>query len=1312
MNYRSFESFKQAVTQERGYPDIRYIRPSSIKYLKEQIDKSKMSADHKKSAHNILKMYTKDFKFIDTKIYNNIVDVIKSFSIYDREEKIRKINNQIKKDDIETKKLNNKVALLNATKQLQKNIDDDVDILRRYRYIVPKEKRKDLGFSKKVLEQVEQEIESNRFQGLVKEYRLPVLYGRNNYQNGSYIDELRDQARKLKKILQSRISLGPFRFKVVYFAMMKNEGGKIKSAVFWGHNEKATDSIKKIKTILRKADINKAVDDYKNNIIEKIEKYTVEKSGWVWLHSISFEFFIMKYDIRGGSSYIPLPKWTRRCTVNVQNQDQKCFLWSILAWKHQRQNHAERVNYYKQFENEINMTGINYPVEEKDWKKIEKQNDFGICVHHIRSKTQDASPLYITKKNTPNVCHIGLYQKDDKSHYVWIRSIGALIKPNQGKHGYFMCPKCYHNFRTEKFLLDHIPHCNHIGRTTLPEPGKNILKFEKTMNSIKSPFIVFADFECSIDDEQNHKPNSYCFLVVDFNKVFYDSGYMLRQYRGDDCMEDFLTEISEECEKLTSFVKTTDEPIRMTEEDKLKHELATKCYMCNRDFVEGDKKIREHCHLTGKYRGAAHDKCNSKEKRNHWQVPVVFHNLRGYDSHFIIQYINKLGESELKKLNVIANSMEKFMTFSTANMKFIDSFQHISCSLDQLVQNLKKSGINSFGYTSKFFNGQKLDLITQKGVYPYDMVKNSEIFGRTDLFTKEEFFNKLNNCGISDKDYNRYLTVYEKFGCKNFGDYHDLYLKSDVLLLADVFIKYMNVIYDNYVLDPAHYITMASLAWDCMLKHTKCDVELITDIDLYLFFEQNIRGGMCFTPNRYAKANNKYLSDFDDTIASSFITYLDANALYAHCMTEYLPLRNIKWDHDIPKMTKEELKPFIMNYHNNHPLTDGLVLEVKLTYPSDLHDLHNDLPLAVENTTFELSKFMKEHATKFDINCAKTKKLIPNLNNKDKYVVHLKTLQLYLSKGLELECVYRAVTFHQEPWMKPYIDNNARMRKDAVDDYEKDLWKMMSNAVYGKTMENVRKRAEVKIVTGNNMRRAQKLLNSPLLRQVQILKQDEIIAVQKAQKEIVLCKPIFVGFSVLELSKYIMYNFHYNFIKSKYSDKAKLLYTDTDSLIYHIETKDLYQDMKDNQEYFDFSKIGKNPQLEHFYDDDTKKNTNVYGKFKDDVGYPMSEFVSLRPKMYSYTYEENEALKNKMRAKGVKKSSLSDIHHENYKNCLFNNDVNFKDYTVQRVQFMQIKSVNHKVSTISQDKISLCNFDDKRYWLDNVNSYAFGHKNI
>ena len=417
-----------------------------------------------------------------------------------------------------------------------------------------------------------------------------------------------------------------------------------------------------------------------------------------------------------------------------------------------------------------------------------------------------------------------------------------------------------------------------------------------------------------------------------------------------------------------------------------------------------------------------------------------------------MQQIGKFDE----KINVIPNNLERYMAIMLGKyLVFIDSLQFMNSSLENLANNLN---LDSFKYTKEEFGDEKYKMMIRKGVYPYEYMDSWDRFKEKKLPSKECFYSSLKEENISDEDFEHAQKIWKAFKMKTLGEYHDLYLKTDVLLLADVFENFRQVCNQYYGLDPCHYFSSPGLSWDALLKMTKICLELVTDIDMYQFIEKGLFGGISYISKRYAKANNKYQESYNPKKKSRYIMYLDANNLYGWAMSQKLPTGGFKW------LTKEQIKKL----DSTKDSKKGWFYEVDLEYPKELHDLHNDYPLAPEKmeiTEDMLSPYCKAIQKKFNISTGGVKKLVTTLRDKKNYVVHYKNLQLYVSLGMKIKKIHRVLEFDQSAWMKPYIEFNTNKRKEAKNDFEKDFFKLMNNSVYGKTMENLRKRCNVRLVT-------------------------------------------------------------------------------------------------------------------------------------------------------------------------------------------------------------------------------------------------------
>ena len=392
--------------------------------------------------------------------------------------------------------------------------------------------------------------------------------------------------------------------------------------------------------------------------------------------------------------------------------------------------------------------------------------------------------------------------------------------------------------------------------------------------------------------------------------------------------------------------------------------------------------------------------------------------------------------------------------------------------------------------------------------------------------------------------------------------------------------------------------------------------------------------------------NNPYMgSEFDPDEKTNYLQYLDANNLYGWAMSQPLPTGRFRWvdikPDKISKLAKRKSK--------------GYLLEVDVRYPKELHDSQNDLPFMCER--------MKINGVE---------KLIPNLYDKKRYVIHIRALDQALKYGLVLERIHKAIEFKQSAWMKEYIDFNTKLRTAATNDFEKDFYKLMNNSVFGKTIENIRKHRNIKLVT--NREAYLKLVMKPNFKSG-VRFSDNLMGCEMGKIKVVMNKPVYLGQAILDLSKIVMYEFHHDYMAPKYGKKLDLCYMDTDSLIYNIEKDDFYKDIaEDVPSRFDTSGYIPDRPLP------VGLNKKVIGLMKDELGGEiMTEFVTLRPKMYAYKTGSAESKK----CKEIKKCDVwKTISFEDYKICLFGRGSSYRSQ-------LMFRSLRHKVKTLEVNKLAL-----------------------
>ncbi|XP_065642809.1 uncharacterized protein LOC136074419 [Hydra vulgaris] len=780
---------------------------------------------------------------------------------------------------------------------------------------------------------------------------------------------------------------------------------------------------------LKKSSVKNVTKQFTANGIKGYEQDQVEDLFF----AENMDINIIEYNPIKAKSYIPLDKnlETKKAIINIKNEDvlsgasPSCIARALNPTV----KNSKRVD--KELKNQaekINWEKIDFPVSLNQITQFEKNNS-DISVNVYGYENSEVHILHVSKNNNrKHLIDLLLISNGETNHYCLIKNLSRLLSSQTSnkrckKH---YCRNCLLGFNSEESLSNHKSYCETRDsvRIELPPPNST-MQFTNHNKSMRVPFIVYADFESFIKQidtcepnpyesytkqYQKHIPSSFCYYIKCFDESFNQSSPVTftASSETDDVAQIFVDSLQEDIKKICDMIKFPKK-MMFTSENKHDFNAATECHICGKNL--DNDKVRDHC----KYRGAAHQ--------------ILFHNLSGYDSHL---FIKKFSEG---KLSCIPNNEEKYISFSREiEVDEYISYRFMPSSLDALSKNLAKNQCKNIG---KLYSGKQLDLLLKKDVYPYDWVDSVDKFNETQLPPKKLFFSKLNDEDISDEDYSHAQTVWNEFHCKTFRDYHDLYNVSDALLLADVFENFRDVYMNCCKLDPAWYYASPGLAWDAALKKTKVKLELLSDYDMILMIKKGISGGISIISNRLGASNNKYMGDeYDKSKKSTFILYLDANNLYGWAMSKPLPTHGFKW------MDENEIE-------NWKSIT--CILEVDLDYPEHLHDEHNDYPLAPER-----------------LNIDKVEKLVPNLNNKRKYIVHYENLKLSERLGLKITKIHRGIKFEERAWLNEYIELNTNLRTKSTNDFEKDFFKLMNNSVFGKTMKNIENSVDIRLVTDRN----------------------------------------------------------------------------------------------------------------------------------------------------------------------------------------------------------------------------------------------------
>jgi len=482
-----------------------------------------------------------------------------------------------------------------------------------------------------------------------------------------------------------------------------------------------------------------------------------------------------------------------------------------------------------------------------------------------------------------------------------------------------------------------------------------------------------------------------------------------------------------------------------------------------------------------------------------------------------------------------------------------------------------------------------------------------------------------------------------------------------------------------------NYISLPSLSQDAMLMTCKQPLGLIHDDETREYFESSKRGGIVQAGcQRHAVANNKYMKNYDKNTDSSYIIYMDMNNLYGGAMSQPMPYELL----EPIDLTLDE----ILNQSNDAEI--GYFVEYDVEVPNELHDKFKDYPLCPTSSNIEFTslsqyqkQILKDNNRKHN---SKSKKLILDLHNKTNYRSHYVYLKKIVEVGYKVTKIHKVIPFKQSTWLQQYIDKNTILRKGAKNKFEQDVYKLMSNAIYGKMCENLLGRTNLSIVKGRTA--AVNKMSQDNFKSSEYL--DDMYFIQSTPNKVVYNKPSYIANAILDISKVFMIDFHYNYMCKKYMNNLRLMYTDTDSFVYHVKTDDLYHDMHIDKHLYDLTAV----KIDEYRN---AENDKKLGKMKDETHMvPIKEFLACGPKSYSFVLDTD---KEKRVCKGVQKSVLEkDITHDDYKNVISTNKNIVKKQTT-------LRSLNHQVYTMQYDKICLSAFDDKVFRISANEGYPYGY---
>lgn len=913
--------------------------------------------------------------------------------------------------------------------------------------------------------------------------------------------------------------------------------------------------------------------------------------------------------------------------------------------------------------------------------------------------------------------------------------------------------ECYHE-KSDAFIQAHEID-ESLNEEVVTDPTEDFTKSRKnktntTITDVHKPYL--AAYYIAINPEFMEILMSNTLIKTkELNQLFPELPRKLYQvFEGEDCINDFLKSLVDLVKRLGKLFQFYNAPMDLSEDEAMHlRGVLTSCVVCTKplnfsitDLESNDKPVMDHCHWTGKFRGFAHNSCNLQVRQKRRFFPVVFHNFRGYDCHILLKHAHLLSltdeEGNPVKISCIPTTIEKYLSLSLkwksgeftprnsersislfTEIRFIDSLQFLNRSLCLLMAKLK-DGVKCENDISRLFyhlrstlcqmnKGHLIKLAMRKQVFPHDYITSIEVLNDTSLPPKQYFNKGLNSREeISDEEYAHALETWKETKALNIGEYSKFYLVVDVCGLADVYEKFRNDSIQAYGMDPIYYLSLPGFAWGAMFRKTQVKLDILTDHQMFVFYEQSIRGGLTQLTKHYQKADNVYTNPekhVDENDKSRYLFLFDANGLYSWAMTQCLPVGGHKWIWDTEKLYN--LFPVDNPNAWPHALGDkGYTLMVDLHTPKEIQDFTQSLPLAPAREEVGAEDFSFLMLNQYrDCNNTSTKlktenKLLASQWDKEGYIVHFRLLRFFLQQGMKITKIHCAVEFDQYPFMANYINFNIqkRIEEGRTDETKSDFYKLLNNAVFGKTQEQQRKHMSLKLECDPLK---QQLLVGKSNYRGSIIFTETLAAIFHAKSKTQLKHPIYVGSAILDQSKLLMYYFFYKVIKPLFNE-VEVIYMDTDSFLLDINDDNVLKKLESiKDEWIDGSNMPENHPLY------TTKNKGKLGKFKEELGgIPIEEVVALRPKMYCIKSQREE----KKTAKGINKTVLKEqFRFEQYKAVFERSMREDENDTPTYIHQFNFRSRRHEVQTVRQRKKALTIADTKRYWISPNVSYPFGH---
>lgn len=817
--------------------------------------------------------------------------------------------------------------------------------------------------------------------------------------------------------------------------------------------------------------IDKHIQTAFNHHRLSLDQFMNQGSNWVFQRALCYDVEIAKLKpLRiGNSDSVNITSLTNKSFLyNPPNKNNKCFLYCIAYFLLfgllilRRPTQTEQLAIKKQTR-KFNTKKMKFPSNMEDLKRFLKNNpQLDLTINVLYRGTDEAIyPLEFGLGKGKKTVNLLLLHSKKGSHFLLIKDVDKFLRKkystvdrnteNRGKTSYqkaFFCLNCLNSFYSKEKRDKHMTICclNRPRKEETPNDKEKIIKFKNFEHQSKLEYFGFLDFECILPDIQKKCPqcqtlkckceNSYTLdiheqIPITYSLVIIGPNETVIHERTKSCRNahfDLVEHLLEQENLWIKEVLQVKEEMKMTREEEKLFYKSEKCYMCDTEFSHDVVKCRDHSHSSGAFIGAACQSCNLRRRRPTF-LRLFMHNASKYDMHFIIQAMARYPE-EIKNISVLPYNGENFRTLRFNSFQFLDTMSFLPSSLAQLSFDLSQTDHDYSLLKQTYLSDYGIEDILRKGFFPYEHCTSfKRMKETTELPPIEAFRSILSETTISPEDHSFAKKMWKKFGCKNLVDYAELYCKIDTILLAEIFIAFRNKMFAFTNLDPCWYISLPSFGFDTMLRLTKNEIELPTDINIVQFLEQAKRGGVSFINTRHLEVNNE----------NEEIIYVDLNNNYGSAQMSKLPYKDFRF------LSENEVNTFDLS--QDFDGVKGYFIECDLDYPKGLHKSHANFPVAPEmlEVTFEhLSPYAKKAVflttgkeTYNDI------KLMSTFHKRENYICHIKCLMLYLSLGLKLIKIHRILEFTQDRIFAPYIEKTTEARQKSKTKFEMNLFKLM-----------------------------------------------------------------------------------------------------------------------------------------------------------------------------------------------------------------------------------------------------------------------------